>query len=52
MEHSTAGEIAVRTTGYRILFFMAGSAYLQALGVIHALASKLETARVELTRQA
>jgi len=40
------GEILQRTGSYVLIFLIAGVAYLPALGVIHALAPRLEPARV------
>ena len=40
------GEVLQRTGSYRILWFMAASAYLVALLVIHVLVPKLAPARV------
>lgn len=41
------GEVLQRTGSYQILWFIAGSAYLVALAVIHLLAPRLESAAVE-----
>ncbi len=41
------GEVLQQTGSYQILWFIAGSAYLVALGIIHLLAPRLEPAKVE-----
>lgn len=46
------GHVLQWTGSYRIPFVMAGSAYLIALGIIHALAPRLEPARIEGAAQA
>lgn len=43
------GEVLQRTGSYQVLWFMAGSAYLVALLVIHLLVPKLEPANIDAT---
>ena len=40
-----------KTGSYMVPFFIAGSAYLVALGIIHLLAPRLEPASVEEARR-
>ena len=41
------GEVLQKTGSYQILWFIAGSAYLVALGLIHLLAPRLEPAQLD-----
>jgi MFS transporter, ACS family, hexuronate transporter len=45
------GEVLQKTGSYQILWFIAGSAYLAALGLIHLLAPRLQPAPIDADSQ-